>query len=412
MDLEQHLNHLEAHRDWQGLVDAIEHAIAGTADAITKSQLHLRLGRLQHRKFLQGVKALKHFQDAYKINPALVDALASARAIYLELGKLNMVQKLLELELKAVTDPVRQAALLVELGDTLRDQGDAERAASQYAQAIKCGGARVAAPLLEDAQASADDWQERVGELLRAAHASSDVAEKSALLTRAARIVNCFAPGDVQGVLEQAYVADPHNLRVAALLEGLLVEANSTERIYELQRAIVESTAAAADRAAMLRVFGARWAIRHQNHEVAAGLLEQAARLDPDDDTALLYLRDVYGARMGDWRACSGCWTSCWSARSRLRPRPRWRRTAGPSRGASSATSPPRADISCASRARRRPPGARRVSAADRRGPGSGIGGGRGARDCGRRRPPGAGARPPRWPPRRPRASRRGRSRR
>ncbi len=301
MDLEQHLNHLEAHRDWQGLVDAIERAIADTADAITKSQLHLRLGRLQHRKFLQGVKALKHFQDAYKINPALVDALANARAIYLELGKLNMVQKLLELELKAAADPARQAELLIDLGDTLRDQGDADRAASQYAQAIKCGANAVAAPLLADAQASANDWQDRVGELLRAAHAAADTAERSALFTRAARIVNSFAPGEVQGVLEQAYVADPQNLRVAALLEALLVEAGSTERIYELQRSMVEAVTTAPEQAAMLRAFGARWAIRHQNHEVAAGLLEQAARLDPDDDTALLYLRDVYGDRMGEW---------------------------------------------------------------------------------------------------------------
>ena len=51
-----------------------------------------------------GVKALKHFQDAYKQNPALVEALAEARAVYWDLGKLNMVQKLLELQLKAAPE--------------------------------------------------------------------------------------------------------------------------------------------------------------------------------------------------------------------------------------------------------------------------------------------------------------------
>ena len=44
---------------------------------------------------MQGVKALKHFQDAFKLNAALLDALAEARQVYWELGKLNMVQKLL-----------------------------------------------------------------------------------------------------------------------------------------------------------------------------------------------------------------------------------------------------------------------------------------------------------------------------
>ena len=63
MDLEQHLNHLESHRDWQGAVEALEQAIASSSDAAVKAELHLRLGRILHQKFLQGVKALKHFQD-------------------------------------------------------------------------------------------------------------------------------------------------------------------------------------------------------------------------------------------------------------------------------------------------------------------------------------------------------------
>ena len=100
MDLEQRLNQLESHHDWQGVVEALEQGISTSQDATTKADLHLRLGRVLHAQFLQGVRALKHFQDAYKLNPALLDALTEARAIYWELGKLNMVQKLLELQLK------------------------------------------------------------------------------------------------------------------------------------------------------------------------------------------------------------------------------------------------------------------------------------------------------------------------
>ena len=44
-------------------------------------------------------------------------------AIYWQLGKVNMVQKLLELQLKATQDPAMRAALLRELGDVLLDQG-------------------------------------------------------------------------------------------------------------------------------------------------------------------------------------------------------------------------------------------------------------------------------------------------
>src|SRR4051812_29819995 len=117
MDLVQRLNQLESVRDWQGLAEELEKGIASEGDAAAKAAYHLRLGRVLEQKFLQGVKALKHFQDAYKLNPVLIEALENARSIYWDLGKTNMVQKLLELELKTVQDGPAAAALLLELGD-------------------------------------------------------------------------------------------------------------------------------------------------------------------------------------------------------------------------------------------------------------------------------------------------------
>src|SRR5689334_19547862 len=116
MDLEQRLKQLESHHDWPGLAEAMEQGLAVAQDATIKADLHLRLGRLLHSQFLQGVRALKHFQDAYKLNPALLEALAEARGIYWELGKLNMVQKLLELQLKNSQDAGQKTALNRELG--------------------------------------------------------------------------------------------------------------------------------------------------------------------------------------------------------------------------------------------------------------------------------------------------------
>ena len=92
MDRAQRLKVLESVRDWQGLAEELERGIGAEADAIAKAALHLRLGRLLEEKFLQAVKALKHFQDAYKLNPSLTEALSDARAIYWALGKTNMAQ--------------------------------------------------------------------------------------------------------------------------------------------------------------------------------------------------------------------------------------------------------------------------------------------------------------------------------
>jgi tetratricopeptide (TPR) repeat protein len=301
MDLEQHLNHLESHRDWQGVAEALEQAIQSSSDAAVKAELHLRLGRVLHQKFLQGVKALKHFQDAYKLNPALVDALAEARTIYWELGKLNMVQKLLELQLKANQDAETAASMYCMLGDVLRDQGDYDRATEAYAQAVQLDSSGAPSQLLEDAMTTEEDWQDRVGLLLRTAHDEEEPEAKADLFMRAGRIVRRYAPEEAEGVLEQAYGANPLSVDPAASYEGMLVAAERTERIYEVQQAIIEAQPDPRIQSIVAHYYGSRWAMRHQNHEVAAGLLEQALRLDPTNDSAFLYLRDAYGAHFGDW---------------------------------------------------------------------------------------------------------------
>src|SRR4051812_30212968 len=101
MTLAERLFHLEQNRDWQGLAEELERGLQSETDAGSKARLHLQLGRVLGQKFLQSVKALKHFQDAYKQNTQMTEALEEARDIYWTLGKLNMVQKLLELELKS-----------------------------------------------------------------------------------------------------------------------------------------------------------------------------------------------------------------------------------------------------------------------------------------------------------------------
>ena len=82
MELQERLAHLETIHDWQGLVEELEKGIASGGANEVRASYHLRLGRVLESKFLSGVKALKHFQDAYKLNPALAESLESARAIY------------------------------------------------------------------------------------------------------------------------------------------------------------------------------------------------------------------------------------------------------------------------------------------------------------------------------------------
>jgi tetratricopeptide (TPR) repeat protein len=303
MDLEQRLKQLTSYHDWNGVVEALEQGIAATGDAGAKADLHLRLGRVLRTRFLQGVRALKHFQDAYKLNPALLEALAEARGIYWDLGKLNMVQKLLELQLKAVTDGSARAPLLRELGDVVCDLGDYDRATELYAKALQASDGKPGdlPELLQDMQAGDGEWEDRLTSLVAEAQSSNDPAVKASLLLRASRVARRFAPSEVEGILAQAYTADPADRRAAATYEGLLSEQQRTDAILETQRGALEATIDPRQRADSAYVFGSRWALRHQNLEVGAELVESALRLDPTREEAFTFLRDVYGARAGDW---------------------------------------------------------------------------------------------------------------
>ncbi len=303
MDLQQRLKQLEEVHDWQATLEELEKALATESQPSAKAQLHLLLGRLLDDKFLQSVKALKHFQDAFKFQPSLVAALAGARRIYWRLGKLNMVQKLIDLELKVESDESRTSSLLLELADVLTDEGDNERAMATYARALGAskGASTEASSCLEDAQIESGGWQDRVAFLLRTAHQEQDGSARARLFLRAARITRRFAPEETEGMLAKAFEADPTNSQVVALYEGMLSDPSRVSDLLAAQKAALEQATGATARAALAFGFAVRWATRHQNLDVGAQLAEEALALDAHMEAAFLYLREVWGTRDGAW---------------------------------------------------------------------------------------------------------------
>jgi tetratricopeptide (TPR) repeat protein len=303
MDQQDRLAQLESVRDWQGVVDELEKGIAGGGSSVDRASFHLRLGRVLEAKFLAGVKALKHFQDAYKLNPELVESLEAARSIYWDLGKLNMVQKLIELELKAAPGGPNASELLLELGDVLCDLGDYEKATSTYARSLAASGGKnhEASECLEDLQVDSTGWQAHVAALLRRAHEVQVPEAKSRLFLRAARVTRRFDPHETEGMLANAYAANPASKQAAALYEGMLAELGRTDAIERLQREIESKTTERIAKAEVARLFGTRWVARHQNIDLGAKFLEEAVKLDPANEGAFHFLTDAYGKKAGDW---------------------------------------------------------------------------------------------------------------
>ncbi|HEY4012646.1 MAG TPA: tetratricopeptide repeat protein [Polyangiaceae bacterium] len=303
MELEERLSYLENVRDWPSLVEELEKGISSSSAGPSKAQFHLKLGRVLETKFLAGVKALKHFQDAYKLNPALVESLEAARNVYWDLAKLNMVQKLLELELKAAPDGPQAGELLLELGDVLTDQGEWEKAAAAFARGLSTSGGKSgeARACLEDVQLQPTTWQEHLAALVKKANKEADAAKKSRLFLRGARVARRFAAKDVESLLQRAYAAFPADRQVAALYEGLLGEHGRFDVLESEQRKALAQVADKKARARLALMFGTRWVLRHQNLEIGARFLEESLKLDPENEGAFFFLREAYGKKGGDW---------------------------------------------------------------------------------------------------------------
>jgi tetratricopeptide (TPR) repeat protein len=307
MDLVQRLSELESVRDWQGLAEELERAIASETDGATKAAHLLRLGRVFEEKFLQGVKALKCFQDAYKLNPELTEALDRSRSIFWDLGKTQNVQKILARELKSLDAGPAATALGIELGDLLVDAGDVDKAAATYAKAVAASGGESveARACLEDAQVDEAGWQAHVAALLQAAIGSGNASTTARLYLRAARVAKRFAPSEVEGLLARAYEADPADKQAAALFEGLLAQEDRLSAVADLQRRVIDGLAGL-ERGAMAFRCGVRWATRHQDLERAASLLDEALAHDPTNEAAFVFLRELWGAQQGDWARVMG----------------------------------------------------------------------------------------------------------
>ncbi len=149
----ERIEQLEKIRDWQSLLAELEAGVARASDPVTKGDLLTKLGRVLSERFLQSNRALRVFQEALKANPRDFSALRFARDIYADLGKSNMVQKLIELELKGRGDGSDSVSLLLELGEALLEQGEAERAAAAFARALSASdGARPFASPAQDSR--------------------------------------------------------------------------------------------------------------------------------------------------------------------------------------------------------------------------------------------------------------------
>src|SRR5260370_34830849 len=112
MELRQEIKQrLRTARSWPTLIEELEREVEQVEPKEVKAQRLFELGQLCEDLFLRKDRAMVHYQAAFKLSPSDARALERARAIYREMGNLEVAATLLGLALKVTGDPERKRLL-------------------------------------------------------------------------------------------------------------------------------------------------------------------------------------------------------------------------------------------------------------------------------------------------------------
>ncbi|HEY3356303.1 MAG TPA: hypothetical protein VGQ83_23830, partial [Polyangia bacterium] len=269
---------LRESRNWLDVIDQLEHeAEQGPTDA-EKSQRFFELAETCDEVLLQKNRAMQYYQRALKLNRANAQALGRLRDIYEEMGNLDMVAKLLELEMKVSTDAGQRAHLQGLLGRARLDLRQREQAMPHLVAAANARpDDQGIAEALAVALADAGNWLQEA-ERLQAEAETADTTTAARLLLRVARILALEVPDDpaYEETLKRVLANDPQNVEANFLLEQHLALKQRMDEIADLHEKRAFAVADEHERAALYRTFASLWALRWNDEERMAGFYRKA----------------------------------------------------------------------------------------------------------------------------------------
>ncbi|HKE19803.1 MAG TPA: tetratricopeptide repeat protein, partial [Kofleriaceae bacterium] len=303
---------LRRSRDWPSAIDELEREAEGIKSERERSELLFEIGNLTEEVIPERDRALALYQRAWKLFPENIKALTRARQIYRELGRLEMVAKVGELELKVrERDRAAVSELAGLVGESLLDCGQREKALPLLQLALEADPDSLR---VKDALAAAeydpDDWIDAVERLSNDAP-RFDTITAARMLLRAARIVHLETPEDAlyEKLLRQVLVNDPQNEPANFLYESLL---SRTARWDDLEKHHLDRAIAVAEdsaRAGLYRQFALEWVQRFKDRERGARFFAKAIEMSaqngaihmPSMVAGFSLVREAFGAR-ADWQ--------------------------------------------------------------------------------------------------------------
>jgi tetratricopeptide (TPR) repeat protein len=231
------------------------------------------------------------YQTAVKRDRENLFALQQARTIYQHMANLEMVIKLMALELRANRDPNRAPALNYAYGRALLNMRQVDNARPYLEAAASADGRNQEfQDRFQETLYDRGNWQFALQNIYNQLIALTGQADPlaataegaghtlSTLYLRAARILQQEAPDDQRllPLLFKALEADPLNDEAGYIAETLLAAGNHLQHIQKLQDRRVALVQDLPRKVALLRQFALVWQVRLNNGDMASYFYRQA----------------------------------------------------------------------------------------------------------------------------------------
>ena len=279
-------------QDWNSVIDEIEAEAGALASGPEQSLALYDLARACEDMLLDKARAMSCYQKAFKLDQTNLIALERAREIYREMASLEMVTKLMGLELRANQDASRAAGLNYAYGTAKLNQRDIDAAKGFLAAAAESGDP-IHQARFQETLYDRNNWEFALDNIfgqLKALIGADDPlgaevanlgAQIAGLFMRAARILQQEAPEDPRllPTLFKALDANPQDAEAGFVAELLLQQGGHLQHIQALQDRRASLIEDIGQRITALAEFGTIWQVRLQNPEMAAYFYRQALEL-------------------------------------------------------------------------------------------------------------------------------------
>ena len=304
------LGRLRLSNNWASTIDELEKEADEVENKEERSELLFELGNLSEEVVPERDRALGIYQRAWKLHPENIKALTRARELYRELGRLEMVAKVGELELRMRQNEPEAGELAGIVGEALLDIGQRDRAINILEIAAERSPSSVRVKdALAAAQYDPEFWSDAVERLVSEAD-TADSNTAARMLLRAARIVRIESPEGEQyeKLLSTALEHDPSEETTNYLFEQLLSRSERWDELeaHQMKRADAESDVKT--RTLMYRNFALEWNQRYSDRERAGKFFRKAVEATVQNGSKGFHslvagfkmFRELYGEK-GEW---------------------------------------------------------------------------------------------------------------